>query len=382
MSRRALVVASTFGHIANFHLPYIVGLKEAGFELHVACGGEKINIPGAKRFVELPLEKRMLSMKNLKTVKILHRLYRESDYKLIIMHTSLAAFYARLALAGMRHRPKTVNVVHGYLFDERSRGIKPVLLKTAECMLAPLTDCALTMNAYDLRWAREKRVARHVRFIPGMGVDEEKLRGKATRNEYGLSDDDFVLIYPAEFSKRKNQELLIRALPHLPEKVKLVLPGDGDRLDMCRMLAEKMGVSDRVVFTNYVPNIASLLGISDAAVSASRSEGLPFNVAEAMLCELPVVVSRVKGNIELVEDGVNGFLYEYNDLNGFVKAVKRLIDNPAMRQNMGTRGREKAAKYTLEHVYPLVMGEYLSEASYNESKQWILRETSCTGRNE
>jgi len=366
MSRRVLVVASTFGHIANFHLPYIAGLKEAGFELHVACGGKRMNIPGTGRLVELPLEKRILSMKNLKAAKILHRLYHESDYKLIIMHTSLAAFYVRLALAGMRHRPRTVNVVHGYLFDEKSRGIKPVLLEMAERMLAPLTDCALTMNAYDLRWARENRAAKRVHFIPGMGVDEEKLRGKAIRSEYGLSDDDFVLIYPAEFSKRKNQELLIRALPRLPEKVKLVLPGDGDRLDMCRMLAEKLGVSGRVVFTNYVHNIAALLGISDAAVSASRSEGLPFNVAEAMLCGLPVIASSAKGNTELVEDGVNGFLYEYGDLNGFVKAVERLIDNPTMRQNMGTRGREKAAEYTLKHAYPLVMGEYLSEVRYNE----------------
>lgn len=284
---------------------------------------------------------------------------KKEHYDLIITHTSLAAFFTRLAEFPIKPHIKTVNVVHGYLFDDGTPALRGAVLKGAELLAAPRTDIILTMNDYDTRWARAHRAAGEISRIPGMGVDEKKLISGAAKTKRGSDGENFVLVYPAEFSKRKNQEMLILALPRLPEKVRLVLPGDGALLESCKKLAAELGVSHRVVFPGYVRDIGSLMLAADAAVSSSRSEGLPFNIVEAMLFSLPVVASRVKGNEDLVDDGVSGFLYDFDDIDGFTEAVEALYADRENARRMGEAGRKKAENYTLGRVFPQVMKKYI-----------------------
>jgi len=202
--------------------------------------------------------------------------------------------------------------------------------------------------------------------IPGLGVDLSRLDGMADldrgglRAELGFSPEDFVLVYAAEFSGRKNQELLIRALPELPGRVKLLLPGQGALWDACRTLAQELGVADRVVFPGQIKDMAPLYGAADGAVPSSRSEGLPFNVMEAMYAGLPVVASAVKGHTDLIEDGRTGLLCPYGDKTAFVRAVTKLLDDPDLGHAMGAAARAAMAPYALERVLPQVMNEYTS----------------------
>lgn len=344
----------------NFHLPYLAEFKRLGWEVHVACGGEETQLPHADRSISIALEKSFASASNFRACAELRKLMKKERYDLVITHTSLASFFTRLAEKGLENRPRTINVVHGYLFDDRTPRIKAAVLKTAEHLVAPQTDLVLTMNEYDTKWASEHRIAREVRCIPGMGIAAEKLFSSCTKADFGFTETDFVLVYPAEFSHRKNQEMLIRALSLLPGNVKLLLPGSGKLLDTCRTLSSELSVSERVVFPGYISCIGSALRSADAAVSSSRSEGLPFNIAEAMLCSLPVIASRVKGHTDLVEEGVTGFLYDYNDINSFSEAVKTLYNDRERARKMGFAGKEKAEKLTVENVIRKIMDEYLS----------------------
>lgn len=122
-----------------------------------------------------------------------------------------------------------------------------------------------------------------------------------------IASDAFVLLYAAEFSQRKSQATLLRAMPLLPERVVLALPGQGALLDECRRLAEALGLGDRVLFPGYCADMAPWYVLADCAVSASRSEGLPFNIMEAMHASLPVVATAVKGHTDLVTPGQTGF---------------------------------------------------------------------------
>lgn len=351
---RVLITASTFSHIVSFHLPYVRRFKELGWEVHIACGGALRDIPGADRIIQLPLEKKLAAPGNLRASAILRQLMRENAYDLVLTHTSLAAFFTRLAELGLRRRPPTVNVVHGYLFDDNTPPLKAALLKAAEYITAPVTDLLLTMNRYDYDWALSHHAGKAVRAVPGMGVPGVSHDG--SRPEH----DGFVLIYPAEFSERKNQAMLIRAMPLLPESVKLVLPGRGALLESCRELSEHLGVSKRVYFPGHVDNVRQLLCSADAAVTASRSEGLPFNVMEAMQCALPVIASDVKGNADLVRDGVTGLLFPFNDEAAFAQCVKRLTEDREAAVRMGQNGRAAVGKYELDNVLGTVMTEYLS----------------------
>ncbi len=358
--KKLLMTASSFAHIESFHLPYLAGFKALGWELHLACGGEARAIPDAAAVLPLPFEKSFTAPGNFRACAMLRRQMRRERYDLVIAHTSLAAFFTRLAAAGLRPRPRVINVMHGYLFDDETPFLRAAVLKAAELLTAPWTDLVLTMNEYDTRWARAHRAGKQIRQIPGMGVDAEKLLASPAREIPGAAEGDFVLVYPAEFSKRKNQTMLIRAMALLPERVKLLLPGEGALLEECRRLARELGLEKRVLFPGYVREIGALLARADAAVTASRSEGLPFNVIEAMLMGLPVAASRVKGHTDLVTDGETGLLFPFGDEAAFAGAIQKLLDDGALRARLGARGREAAQAYRLEAVFPQVMDAYCS----------------------
>ena len=339
-----LYTASTFSHILNFHLPYLRRFRELGWQVEVACGGPVRDIPFADGAVSLPLEKKMSSPANFQAASQLRAMVIRQQYDLIITHTSLAAFFTRWALRGLKHRPKLINVVHGYLFDDETSGLKRGLLTRAETMTAPQTDLLLTMNAWDTRWAMAHRAAPRVEEIPGMGVDLTRFRTapdarRTMRDRLGLSEGDVALLYAAEFSGRKSQHTLLEALPGLPENVKLLLPGSGALLDDCRAQAASLGVADRTVFPGQVHDMPRWLAAADIAVSSSRSEGLPFNIMEAMACGLPAVAG---------------------DAKAFAAAVERLVSDATLRAELGQAGREKMQRYALDAVLPQVMDRYLS----------------------
>ena len=181
--------------------------------------------------------------------------------------------------------------------------------------------------------------------------------GTQQRQAYGIADDAFLLVYGAEFSRRKSQNVLIEAMVSLPERAVLVLPGEGGTLEDCKALAARLGLDRRVIFPGEAEDMAAWYAAADAAVSASRSEGLPFNVMEAMHMGLPVAASAVKGHEDLIRNGESGLLYPYGDRAALAAAVKRLMDDPALCRSLGQAARETAAAYSLERVFPLVTAE-------------------------
>lgn len=364
--KKVLFTASTCSHILNFHLPYLKYFKDSGWAVHVGCAGAVDTIPGADEVIELPFEKKMSAPGNFKAAAALRKKVRAEKYDLITTHTTLAAFFTRLALWGMRKRPRVVNMVHGYLFDADTPALKRWVLLTAERLVAPQTDLLLTMNQWDFQEAKRRALGKRVDFVPGIGVDFEAKRwGTAEdradlRGELGISSEAFVLIYAAEFSKRKSQGVLIRAMQRLPEEVTLVLPGQGVLQEECRALAQELGVAHRIIMPGYVRDMSRWYAVADAAVSASRSEGLPFNIMEAMYAGLPVVASAVKGHTDLICEGVTGLLYPYGDEATCAKQVLRLLESATYRNSLVKEAKENVKQYVLQAVLPAVTKQYES----------------------
>lgn len=365
--RRLLITASTFGHICNFHLPYIERFKSLGWSVDVACGGDAREIPGADRLISLPFEKSFSSAANFRAASALRREICSQRYDLIITHTSLAAFFTRLAVRGLKSRPKLVVVMHGYLFDDATGTLKASVLKAAEMFCARETDLLLVMNEYDLRWAFAHDVAKRVEMIPGMGLNPTRMTvctpRERMRASLNLDNSDFVLFYAAEFSTRKNQGFLIEAMPRLDKNVKLILAGRGELLDNCKTRAKELGVAERVLFPGQVPNVPDYLSASDAAVTASHSEGLPFNVLEALYMGLPVVATYVKGHSDLIRSRENGILLPPNNVDDYIAAINTLKNDCALRTQMSCKSRQSALPHLLPNVLDTVMDAYLSVLS-------------------
>lgn len=359
-----LYVASTFGHLASFHKPYLAWLAQQGAAVHAAAGCSTAELPGVSRYIPVSFEKSMFSPRNFAAVIQLRRVLREEKYDMISVHTSLAAFFTRLAVMTCgKQRPIVMNTAHGYLFDRDTPPLKREILLAAERMTAPVTDWLLTMNRQDERIARQYRLGRHIVPTDGMGIDLARFSRPSApertwlRRQLSLRDDQLVLVYAAEFSGRKHQSMLIEAMAELPERVVLLLPGRGAALDKCKALADRLGVRERVRFPGFVSNIEDYYRASDVCVSSSRSEGLPFNVMEAMACGLPAVLTNVKGHEDLVRPGENGELYPYDDRQAFCRAV-RVAGEPAVRRMMSEKAEKSVQKYGLDTVFPALTTLY------------------------
>jgi len=318
---KILYAASTMSHINNFHLGYIDALRADGYEVQVMARGDGADY-------NMPFEKKMFSPSNTACRAEIKRIAEREQFDFVILNTTLAAFHIRRALP-KKNRPWIVNIVHGYLFSERSRSIKSLLLLLCEKWLAKKTDSIIVMNREDERIARRHKLCRgRVIYSKGMGatVREAVREPEAVRREL-MCQDKFVMTFVGELSARKNQEFLISAMMEVKERIPsavLWLVGDGIAKDELTALAKRTDLSESVFFLGHRDDACDLMRASDLYVSASSIEGMPFNIIEAMGCGKTVLASRVKGHTDLIEDGVSGFLYKQGSTREFADKVYRI----------------------------------------------------------
>ncbi len=118
--------------------------------------------------------------------------------------------------------------------------------------------------------------------------------------------------------------------------------GEGDaRSELESMLAQR-GLTQVVLLLGFRDDVSEILAASDIAVLPSRVEGFGYVLVEAMAASLPVVASRASSILEIVEDGVDGFLHDVGDSSAIAAHLGKLLSNPAQARDMGARGRASA----------------------------------------
>lgn len=154
---------------------------------------------------------------------------------------------------------------------------------------------------------------------------------------------------------QKGFDLLLRALARIERPWTLALLGEGADEEDLRRLAKELGVSDRVVFAGHVANPYSYLSRADLFVLSSRWEGFGHVIAEAMVCETPVVATRCpSGPDEIIEDRVSGRLCAPNSVDALSEAIDEVLANAESRQ----RYVASAAKSVLRFDARSVADEY------------------------
>lgn len=319
---KILYTASSASHIFAFHMPYINALREEGHTVLTMAKGTGVDF-------DIPFEKKLLSRENGKCRKLITDIVEREGFDLIILNTSLAAFHIRLALKS-RRRPRVLNIIHGLLFPERPEGLKSKLrakmLLIAEKINRKKTDAILTMNEEDTRIVKANRLTDgEVSEILGMGIpapvfykSEEEIR-----RECG-TEGKYTLLFVGELSKRKNSEYLISLMPKIKEiipEAKLCLLGDGDLAEHFGELISSLGLEDSVSLIGRRENPKDYIRACDLYVSASTSEGLPFNIVEALSCGKPTVASDVKGHRDILKDGA-GLLYPLSDSSELLELIE------------------------------------------------------------
>jgi len=185
----------------------------------------------------------------------------------------------------------------------------------------------------------------------GVDVDmfNPQISGRYIREKYGLGDGPMVLAVQ-RLSPRKAVEYLVRAVPHVLEKVPettfSIIDG-GRRLGRLIDLAEKLKVKDRIIFVGSAPRPAlpEYYGAADIFVLHSRFEALGLVLLEAMSSGKPVVATRVGGTVDVVENGETGFLVSRENPTELANAILVLLNDKKLREKMGKKGRRKVVQH-------------------------------------
>jgi glycosyltransferase involved in cell wall biosynthesis len=182
-----------------------------------------------------------------------------------------------------------------------------------------------------------------------------------TRPEF-LTDASLVFGSICVMREEKRLDTLLtafaRVLPRDP-RLRLLLVGDGPMREPWIKLRDKLGLTSACHFEQTTTNIPYWMNAMDVFVLASRSEGFPNALLEAMACGCCVVASAVGGVPELVEDSRSGFLFPSGDADALAARLLAIVEDPALRLRVGAeaalRARERfsmeSAATSMEQLY-------------------------------
>lgn len=355
--KKVLMIASTASHLENFHMPYIEYLHDRGVEVYTATAG-KLRSEYVTRHISLPYRKKLYHPLNIFVILKLAMLMRKERFDTVYTNSSLAGYTGRKALKlSGRKNTMSVHICHGYLFNDDGSSRSRFYLHF-EKSVRRRTDILAVMNDADYKIAKKYSLGKEVVFINGMGVDASRFTRidgstmQRIRRELGASEKTVVFLCVGEFSPRKNQQCIIKACSLLGDDMdyRMVFAGDGKLLEKCKKYAHELGVYGKMAFWGHTRNTNLLYRSCDVLISASRFEGLPFNVMEALHCGMEIIVSNVKGNCDLAKI-YRGKMFQYDnaqELAVVMRGVRRLphMDNDVTPQSFTTN-----ANFLLDNVF-------------------------------
>jgi glycosyltransferase involved in cell wall biosynthesis len=200
---------------------------------------------------------------------------------------------------------------------------------------------------------------------PRLVVRGEAARA-AARTELDLPGEALVIGTVGNFTAKKDHATLLRAVALLRRAmpdVRLAVVGQGPLQRELRGRCRELGLEDSVVFTGYRDDATTLMGAFDVFALSSVYEGLSIALLEAMALARPVVVTRVGGNPEVVDDGKDGVLVPPGDPPRMAEALGRLLADRELRRRLGEAARRRAAGFDIrtavrrmEEVYGELLG--------------------------
>jgi glycosyltransferase involved in cell wall biosynthesis len=203
-------------------------------------------------------------------------------------------------------------------------------------------DYIQTISTYLADWAKNMGATAPITVIPN-GVDvkmfsqnfsEQELT--VLRQELFKKTDDVYLVTTSRLEEKNGVVDIIKALPHLPAHVKLLVIGDGSLRVELETLVKGGEVVGRVIFLGQKDHkdIPKYLKVSDIFVRPSLSEGMGNSFIEAMAAGIPVIATRVGGIPDFLYENETGLFCEVENPFSIADQVKKLLENKELRDTL------------------------------------------------
>lgn len=321
------------------------GLSEAGQEVHVAlrpaCEWKnRLDFLGRDKLNFLS----MLNSTDVFSAQKLAKIVRENN--LDIIHAHVARDYPLAAVASLRAPGSKLIITRHLMF--RLKNINRMLLRRVDAAIG--VSEAVSEKLREII-PKEKVVCVH----NGLNVEvrekrEQKRLLKEFRFEHGIAYDVPLVTHIGALKKLKGHVDFINAASiihdHNP-RTKFVIIGKSNDArhrfrDELLSLVESKGLSEYVVFIDWMEDITPALVASDVFCSFSHSESFGLTVLEAMANRVPVVASRTDGHTELITDREEGLLFDIEDVETASDLVIQLLNNKDLRRNLAAAGEATA----------------------------------------
>jgi glycosyltransferase involved in cell wall biosynthesis len=370
-----LMVTTVPDTLQGFLLPFVEHFRSRGFQVDAMAegvGGFSECAAAFDHVWEVAWSRNPLDRRNLLTGRRRVRdVVSDQGYDLVHVHTPVAAFVTRLALRDLRRagRPRVIYTAHGFHFYRGGPQPRCAAFRALEKLAGRWTDYLIVINREDEQAARRLLPPERVQYMPGIGVDLDRYCAEAVaeadvarvRQELKLGIADRLFLMVAEFSPGKRHRDAVAALARQGRAdCRLAFAGTGPLMEETRRLARELGVADRVHFLGFRLDIPALVRASVAVLLPSEREGLPRSIMESLSLGVPVVGTRIRGTVDLLEGGC-GLLVPVGDVVALADALSRVLDHPDEAREMGRRGRERMADCDVRKIIAL------HEALYEEA---------------
>ncbi len=376
---KALMVASVASMIDQFNRENIALLQKMGYEVDVACNFEVGNTSSKERVdtfrqelqqqnvktFQLPIPRKMFAFSDMiKAYKKLKKLIEEEQYTLIHCHSPIGSVLARLACRKQRkHGLKLIYTAHGFHFFTGAPKKNWLIFYPIEKIFAKYTDILITICTEDFERAKRRKLGRKVVYSPGVGINVEQIKkvekNEEKRQKLGIGKKDILILSVGELNQNKNHKTVLQAISQLERTdIHYVICGQGALEVELMKMAKENGMESRVHLLGFRTDVIEWMKVADIFAFPSCREGLPVSLMEAMAAGLPVVCSRIRGNVDLIEEGEGGYLCKPLDTANFAKNLSKLLVSSEQREAMGKINQNKVQRFDNSKVSEVMKKVY------------------------
>jgi glycosyltransferase involved in cell wall biosynthesis len=193
-------------------------------------------------------------------------------------------------------------------------------------------------------------------YVHGIGLNIERMQNPAknrndVRTELNIREGELLITSIGELDDNKNHITVLRALATLNQRnFKYVVCGVGPRRADLLSQAEELGLSEYITLAGFRSDIPDILNASDIFVFPSFHEGMPVSALEAMACGLPIICSKIRGNVDIIKEGDNGYLFDPTDINALANKLSYLLNNADTRMIMGSKNKQNVLPFSQQAV--------------------------------
>jgi glycosyltransferase involved in cell wall biosynthesis len=308
--------------VQNFSLHLLDGLPKGEFDIYVASapGGEFVDAVRKRGYKHIPLRfmRHPISGWDIAAFAELLRVIRYHRFDIVHTNSSKPGLLGRLA-ASLLKVPLVLHTEHGTAFQEGQSYLAQKGFMALErfanrhCHKVVFVNNSDRERCLDLNLLPPEKAVSIYNALPY--GEAEKLAELGRARTLKAERDDLVIGSTLRFSTQKNAVNLTGAACQAcrrEPRLRFILLGDGEQLELCRRIVQSHGLSERVLLPGWDNDIARWLVIFDAFILYSRWEAQPFSIIEAMHAGLPVIGSDIPSIRELVDEE-SGWLVKLDD---------------------------------------------------------------------